>query len=70
MYPIERYNWLYAGIDEKIECVRYTKSVYKLSIFKDGSIHIGLSNLTFFNLPFEELQAIYETAKQIKEENN
>ncbi|MBR1844250.1 MAG: hypothetical protein IJ790_00800 [Lachnospiraceae bacterium] len=67
MYPIEKYGWKYSGIDEMLDCVRFAKSVYKLSIFKDGGIYIGLSHLTFCSFDFEELEAIYETAKQIKE---
>lgn len=69
MYPIENYGWKYSGIDETLDCVRFTKSVYTMQIFReDGAVRIGFSNLTYCIFSVEEIQAIYETAKQIKGE--
>lgn len=69
MYPVENYGWKYSGIDETLDCVRFTKSVYTMQIFReDGGVRIGFSNLTYCIFSAEEIQAIYETAKQIKGE--
>lgn len=68
--PIEKYGWEYNGSNKTLETEVFKRSAHVMNIYKDGSIHINNSNLSFNVFEFEELQAIYETAKQIKEEYN
>ena len=68
MRAIERYGW--KEIYNNEEWITFGKSVYKISIFKDGAIHIGLSNLKYCDFTFEELLAVYKTAKEIKNEKS
>ena len=67
--PIEKFGWEYSGTNNELETEVFKRSVNVMNIYKDGSIHISNSNLSFNIFEFEELQAIYETAKQIKEED-
>ena len=66
MRPIEKYGWKYYGTNNELETEVFKRDVYTMNIYKDGSIHISNSNLKFNIFTFEELQAIYETAKEIK----
>ena len=66
--PIEKYGWKYTGTLSlatlKSKCFENSLG-HELRIGHEGNI-IFLNQEVGFN--FEELQAIYETAKQIKEE--
>lgn len=67
--PIEKYGWGYSGINNELETEVFKRSVYVMNIYKDGSVNINNSNLKFNMFEFEELQAIYKTAEQIRKEN-
>lgn len=67
--PIEKYGWKYTGTynsDDGLEECFETILGYEVRINNEGNI-LFLSEEVGFG--FELLQAIYETAKQIKDEN-
>lgn len=70
MYPIENYGWKYdSGFCMDLTQIRFERNKNKeYLIFDryDGRVSIDNCKQT---ITVEELQAIYETAKQIREEN-
>lgn len=67
--PIEKLGWKYTGAynsDDGLEECFETSLGHEVRIDNEGNV-LFLSEEAGFD--FEVLQAIYETAKQIKEEN-
>ncbi len=64
--PIEKYGW-YRYINDRYE--RFESGAGGIITFYKHSDTIEFDDFDEQDLSFEELQAVYETAKQIKEEN-
>lgn len=74
MRPIEKYGWKKLPIKEEISIVFYKGETFfssncfvAIHLNKNGTIR-GIYIRNNEEISFEELQAIYETAKEIKEE--
>ena len=70
--PIEKYRWKkQKEWNDCIQFIRETDETCFLGINKeDGLIFMWKENSGYIRSSLDELQAIYETAKQIKEESN
>ena len=68
--PIEKYGWKYKRTDsDRVVYENRARALYLYFYLNSNKIEfLGVIHVTKFD-DFEELQAIYETAKQIKEEN-